>query len=296
MAQGYYYVPEQSKLPILMSMCVLILAAGAGTVIVFGSIFGILLLSLGMLAFLIMLAVWFAQVHYENTQGLYGPMLHRSYIWAMAWFICSEVFFFATFFGILFYMRSFVVPWLGGEGDKGISNILWQGFEAGWPLMENPDNSKFLAPHGNMAWPGFSALAGWLPLWNTLILVSSSVTCTIAHHGVEHDNRKKTILWLAITVALAVTFLFIQAYEYIHAYQDLGLTLNSGIYGTTFFMLTGFHGAHVTLGTIMLGTMLARAIKGHFSADNHFGFRATAWYWHFVDVVWVLLFIFVYIL
>jgi cytochrome c oxidase subunit 3 len=112
----------------------------------------------------------------------------------------------------------------------------------------------------------------------------------------KDDNRKKFNRWLGITVALGIFFLFLQAEEYIHAYQELGLTLESGIYGTTFFMLTGFHGMHVTLGTVMLLIQWLRGLKGHFTQDDQFGFEAASWYWHFVDVVWVGLFIFVYIL
>ena len=107
-------------------------------------------------------------------------------------------------------------------------------------------------------------------------------------------NRLQLISGLALTVALGVIFVGLQADEYAHAYNDLGLTLNSGIYGATFFLLTGFHGFHVTMGTIMLAVILARSIKGHFTPKNHFAFEAVAWYWHFVDVVWIGLFIFVY--
>ncbi len=135
-----------------------------------------------------------------------------------------------------------------------------------------------------------------LPLLNTILLVTSSVTVTIAHHGIKENNHKKLINWLALTVALGLGFLACQAYEYYHAYTEMGLTLNAGIYGTTFFMLTGFHGAHVTIGTIMLIIMLGRSVKGHFTPDDCFGFEASSWYWHFVDVVWLGLFLFVYIL
>ncbi|MFP5429094.1 MAG: cytochrome c oxidase subunit 3, partial [Gammaproteobacteria bacterium] len=123
-----------------------------------------------------------------------------------------------------------------------------------------------------------------------------SVTITIAHHALRKDHRGPLKLWLGLTIVLGLSFLALQAYEYYEAYTHLGLTLGSGIYGATFFMLTGFHGAHVTLGTLILIVMFCRVLRGHFNADKHFGFEAASWYWHFVDVVWVGLFIFVYVL
>ena len=133
-----------------------------------------------------------------------------------------------------------------------------------------------------------------VPALNTAILLTSGVTITIAHWGLLKNKRPQLILGLAATVALGVLFLYFQVEEYAHAMHDLNLTLASGIYGSTFYMLTGFHGAHVTLGTIMLFVILLRCIKGHFTPEHHFGFEAVAWYWHFVDVVWLGLFVFVY--
>jgi cytochrome c oxidase subunit 3 len=196
--------------------------------------------------------------------------------------------FFVAFFGALFYVRTLAVPWLGGEGEKGVSNMLWQGFEAQWPLLTTPDMEQF---------PGASAVIDpWhLPLINTAILISSSFTITLAHHALKAQRRSAIILWHGVTIVLGIIFLFFQATEYIEAYQELGLTLHSGIYGATFFILTGFHGLHVTLGTLMLIIIWLRVLKGHFTPDSHFGYEAVAWYWHFVDVVWVGLFLFVYV-
>jgi cytochrome c oxidase subunit 3 len=202
----------------------------------------------------------------------------------MMWFIFSEVMFFAAFFGALFYTRVLAVPWLGGEGTGAMTQaILWPDFEAVWPLTTTPDGTTT------------TAMGAWgLPAFNTFLLLTSSVTCTIAHHALVAGNRSKLIFWLGATLLLGYTFLACQVMEYKHAYADLGLTLESGIYGTTFFLLTGFHGLHVTLGATMLTVMFFRARKGHLTTDNHFAFEAAAWYWHFVDVVWIFLFIFVY--
>jgi cytochrome c oxidase subunit 3 len=167
--------------------------------------------------------------------------------------------------------------------------MLWEGFEATWPLINNPNPEAYPAPH--------SVIGAWgLPLVNTILLVTSSFTVTVAHHALKAGNRKKLKIWLGATIILALVFLMFQAEEYMHAYGELNLTLQSGIYGSTFFMLTGFHGAHVILGTVMLSVMFLRIQKGHFTADKHFGFEAASWYWHFVDVVWLGLFIFVYII
>ncbi|MBK1887365.1 MULTISPECIES: cytochrome c oxidase subunit 3 [Marinobacter] len=289
-----YYVPEQSKWPIIATVGLGVMLYGAASIMVAsnqgestGSAW--MIFWAGILVMIYMLFGWFGSVIKESRSGLYSPQMDRSFRWGMSWFIFSEVMFFAAFFGALFYARVFAVPWLGGEGDRGSSNMLWEGFQATWPLINNPDPEAYPAPK--------SVIGAWgLPLVNTILLVTSSFTITVAHHAIKADNRKKLKIWLGATIVLALVFLFFQAEEYMHAYQDLNLTLQSGIYGSTFFMLTGFHGFHVMLGTLMLIIMFMRIQKGHFTADNHFGFEATSWYWHFVDVVWLGLFVFVYVI
>ncbi len=293
--QGTYYVPEQSKLPIFASLGLFLTVFGAANWMN-GNDIGPSIFFCGSLLFAFVLWTWFSTVISENMAGMNDAQLKRSYVWGMGWFIFSEVMFFAAFFGALYYIRAFSVPWLGGEGDRGSSNMLWEGFEATWPLLTTPD----MAANGEAALvKGADKAMGWqgLPLYNTIILMTSSVTVHFAHTALKNDKRKAFNYWLGGTVALGIVFLILQVEEYIHAYQELGLTLETGVYGTTFFMLTGFHGAHVTLGTFMLLVMFLRSVlKGHFKTDDHFGFEAASWYWHFVDVVWVGLFIFVYIL
>ena len=232
---------------------------------------------------------WFGAVVREGRAGLYSAQMDRSFRWGMSWFIFSEVMFFLAFFGVLFYIRYWVGPWLDGEGDKGVSAMLWPNFEYSWPLLNNPDPRFYPAPSGTISPWG-------LPLINTILLVTSSFTLTWAHHALRKAHRKQLKLGLGITVLLGIAFLTLQIEEYIHAYTELGLTLGSGIYGATFFMLTGFHGAHVTMGAIILTVMLVRSFRGHFTPEQHFGFEAAAWYWHFVDVVWIGLFVFVYVI
>jgi cytochrome c oxidase subunit 3 len=289
-----YYVPHDSKLPIFASIGIFLTVFGMANIMVDmsagaeSSIGGYVLL-LGGLVMGGTLFAWFSKVIEENHAKLYSPQMNRSFVWGMSWFIFSEVMFFAAFFGALFYVRMFALPWIAGEGNRGPSDMLWPNFVAEWPLLNTPDPERFPGANQSMGWFG-------LPLINTVVLIASSFTVNIAHHAIKEDNRTKLVTWLAITCALGLFFLGLQVYEYIHAYRDLGLTLDAGIYGTTFFMLTGFHGAHVAIGTFMLIVMLGRAIKGHFRDDDCFGFEAAAWYWHFVDVVWIGLFIFVYIL
>ena len=127
------------------------------------------------------------------------------------------------------------------------------------------------------------------------MLGTSSFTVSLAHHALKAGKRLVLVGWMLASIIMGAIFIALQAFEYYEAYTHLGLTLNSGIYGSTFFLLTGFHGAHVTIGGIMLTVMLIRILRGHFSKEDHFGFEAASWYWHFVDVVWVLLFLFVYI-
>ena len=296
-----YYIPHTGWFPVWLagSTCMMVVGLASYLNALKADEGGTLLFFyLGFAGLAIVLFQWFAKVISENTQGLVSGQLKKSYVWGMGWFIFSEVMFFAAFFGALFYARTLSVAWLGGEGDKGITGeYLWPEFSPEWPVMSNPDNSLFTPPGESMAPPSsFGAWVKYLPFWNTLVLLSSSVTVHFAHTSLKNDNRKGFMGWLGLTVLLGVIFLILQVAEYIEAYGHLGLTLDSGIYGSTFFVLTGFHGFHVTLGTFMLLVQLIRAKRGHFSHDDCFGFEASSWYWHFVDVVWVGLFFFVYIL
>jgi len=183
------------------------------------------------------------------------------------------------------------VPWLGGDSVTNI--FLWPDFQAVWPLLTTPDMSVTGLESKYMAIK--EVIPAWgIPAWNTAILLSSGATVTFAHWALKKGNRSALCWWLAATVLLGFIFVYLQASEYGHAYHELDLTLKSGVYGSTFFMLTGFHGFHVTMGATMLLVILIRSTKGHFSAHNHFAFEAVAWYWHFVDVVWLGLFVFVY--
>ena len=282
MSQQAYYVPESSKLPFAMAISLLVFIIGAAkTVIDAGTdsnSYMILLLSFAMIW--VTMYFWFKQTIIENQAGLNNPMLKDSYVYGMAWFIFSEVMFFFAFFFALAYIRNFAVPWLGGEGEKGLANMLWPGFEASWPLMITPDQAVFAGPEKDMslatayASGGLGGVLGWLPLWNTVLLLTSSLTVHIAHLGLKNGNRKQFNLWLGATLVLGYAFVVVQGIEYYEAYTHYGLTLNTGIYGTTFFMLTGFHGFHVCLGAIILTIMLFRSLKGQFSSDDLLGFEA----------------------
>jgi len=294
-----YYVPEQSKLPLFTALAMFLTVFGLGSWFN-GVDSGPLIFAAGFLLMAGVMYSWFSTVIRENMAGLNNAQLKRSYVWGMGWFIFSEVMFFSAFFGALFYVRNLALPHLG-EGPT--SELLWNGFKADWPLMTTPDmmvkgdDAKHLGPAENMSYPGFTGLFSWLPFWNTVILLTSSFTVHFAHTALKKGNKKLFNIWLGVTVFLGICFLILQVEEYIHAYQELGLTLSSGIYGATFFMLTGFHGAHVTMGTFILLVMLLRSVlKGHFNHHDCFGFEAASWYWHFVDVVWLGLFIFVYLL
>lgn len=294
MSTQSYYVPDQSRWPILASMALFLMAFGAGNMINAlsagdGGGAGLVMLLAGALGMGMILVGWFGNVIKESHSGLYSQQMDRSFRWGMSWFIFSEIMFFAAFFGTLFYVRNLAVPWLGGEGDKGVSNMLWQEFSSQWPLLSTPDPQLYPGPQ--------AVIDPWhIPLLNTILLISSSFTVTLAHKALKLGARSRVVFWLAATILLGVIFLYFQAYEYAEAYNELGLTLHSGIYGATFFILTGFHGLHVTMGTVMLIIIWLRVLKGHFSEEKHFAFEAVSWYWHFVDVVWVGLFLFVYIL
>ncbi|MDP1559534.1 MAG: cytochrome c oxidase subunit 3 [Nitrosomonas sp.] len=277
---GHYYVPAPSGWPIVGSTALLFMAFGAALTMNKMEL-GYGLLAVGFAILIYMLFGWFGTVARESESGKFNAAVDRSFRWGMGWFILTEVMFFAAFFGALFYMRVFSLPWLG-DADH---SLLWPDFVAEWPTA-GPGTHEQFTPMG--AWG--------LPAINTLLLLTSGVTCTLAHWALQAGKRESLKMWLLATIFLGVLFLGLQIYEYGHAYADLNLKLTSGAYGSTFFMLTGFHGFHVTLGAIMLTVIYFRCAAGHFTPEKHFGFEGVAWYWHFVDVVWLGLFIFVYLM
>ena len=281
-SNGGYYLPAPSHWPIVGSVGMFLMLFGFASFL-HGS--SALVMSAGAVIIVVMLFGWFGTVINESLSGKYNSQVDTSFRMGMAWFIFSEVMFFAAFFGVLFYARMWSIPWLAGGSNNVMTNeLLWPGFEAVWPTNGPGDlggDYQYMGPWG-------------IPAINTLLLLSSGVTITWAHWGLKKEDRTQLILGLMATVALGVVFLGFQAYEYYHAYTDLNLKLTTGMYGSTFFMLTGFHGMHVTLGVTMLFVILIRSMKGHFTEENHFAFEAVAWYCHFVDVVCLGLFVFVY--
>ncbi|WP_372880244.1 cytochrome c oxidase subunit 3 [Psychromonas sp.] len=283
-----YYVPAQSYWPIIGAVGLFFIAAGAGlTVMQIGKqgTSGFYLLMAGFAVLFLMLFGWIKNVIHESKTGLYSRQMDLSFRQSMWWFIFSEVMFFLAFFGVLFYARMLSVPWLGGAGNNAMTNeLLWPDFQAVWPLIKTPSGETTQA----MGWFG-------LPLLNTFILLASSVTLHFAHHALLVGKRPLLKALMVITVFLGICFLYFQVVEYSHAYRELDLTLASGIYANTFYLLTGFHGMHVTLGALLLFIVTMRIFKGHFTKGSHFAFQAAAWYWHFVDLVWLCLFFFVYV-
>jgi len=275
----YYFVPNPSKWPVLAGLSLLVTMAGASAW-VNGVSWGKPVNLVGILSLIAVLYYWFGDAIAESEGGLYNARIDTSYRWSMSWFIFSEVMFFAAFFGALFYARSISMPWLADLDHK----VLWPDFAANWGTG---------GPAGVV--DAFQTMGPFpVPTINTALLLTSGVTLTISHHALREGNRSKTAIWLFATILLGAIFMGFQAYEYMHAYSELNLKLTSGIYGSTFFMLTGFHGFHVTMGAIMLSVVLYRVLKGHFTPEHHFAFEGAAWYWHFVDVVWLGLYVVVY--
>ncbi len=279
-----YYIPHGSHWPVVGSLGLLTMMVGVSTWLN-GADTGFWVMLAGVAIIIFMVAGWFGTVIGENQRGIYNAQVGTSFRMGMFWFIFSEVMFFAVFFGALFYARNMSIPWLGGDSNSFFTNLLlWTGYESTWP-SNGPANVggdyEIMGPFG-------------LPLINTAILLTSSVTVTIAHHALLAGNRSILKVFLAATFLLGFLFVYLQAVEYIEAYEHMNLKLTTGIYGSTFFMLTGFHGLHVTLGGIMLTIIWLRVMNGHFTPDKHFAFEAVARYWHFVDVVWVALYVFVY--
>ncbi len=285
-AHSAYYVPTPSHWPLVGSVGLTTTLVGAASWL-HADWYGPYIFTLGLCILFGMMFGWFGQVIYENQKGSYNLQVDRSFRWGMCWFIFSEVCFFGGFFGALFFSRYYIVPELAGEIHPITHVTLWPDFKAAWPLLINPNNSTFVGAYEAMGAWGLAAI-------NTVILLTSGVTITWAHWALKLNKRGQLKLGLFCTVVLGIAFLCLQAHEYYDAYTAMNLTLDAGIYGTTFFMLTGFHGLHVTIGTIMLIVILKRSIDGHFTPERHFAFEAVAWYWHFVDFVWLFLFIFVY--
>ena len=283
--QPYYFVPAPSRHPVMVSIGLFFVILGAGQWIN-GHGWGAYSLLAGFLLFAFVLQQWFRQAIAESEAGQNSDRIDVSFRWSMSWFIFSEVMFFGAFFGALYWTRLHALPSLGSLENA----VLWPDFRAIWP-------SSGVGVTGSPAGivEPFTTMGPWpLPTINTLLLLTSGVTLTIAHHALIAGHRAKTIAFMWITVLLGVTFLFVQGYEYAHAYSDLNLKLSSGAYGSTFFMLTGFHGFHVFVGMLMLLFITLRLQRGHFTPQRHFGFEGAAWYWHFVDVVWLGLYIVVY--
>lgn len=285
-AEQNYFIPEPSRWPVVAVVGLFLTTLGLA--LWMNDIgFGPVSVAIGMAVITYLFFGWFGDVIDESLSKKYNASVDRSFRQGMFWFITSEVFFFITFFACLYYFRNISLPSLGGEGHLATSNILWEGFKYSWPVVNLPDVTNYtqlIEPMG----------AGGIPAYNTIILLSSGVTLTWAHWGLKKKNKSQLMMGMVSTITLGLLFFALQAYEYYHAYAELGLTLNSGIYGSTFYMLTGFHGFHVTLGTIMLIVITVRCAKDHFTYENHFAFEGVAWYWHFVDVVWLGLYVFVY--
>ena len=284
-ASPYYFVPSPSRHPAMAALGLFFVILGAGQWIN-GVDWGKYSLAFGMVWFLGVLYQWFSQAIGESEDGQYGHKVDLSFRWSMSWFIFSEVMFFGAFFTALWWVRSHSVPDLGSAE----SAILWPGFKAVWPTLA----AGVTASPAGIVEPFTTMTPFWLPTINTALLLSSAVTLTIAHHALIDGKRGRTIAWMWLTVSLGLVFLLVQGYEYFHAYQALNLKLTSGVYGSTFFLLTGFHGFHVFVGLLMLLSMTLRLQKGHFTPGRHFGFEGAAWYWHFVDFVWLGLYVLVY--
>jgi len=281
----YYFVPAPSRHPVMAATGLFFVILGAGQW-VNGHDWGKYSLLGGLLWLFFVLRQWFGQAISESEGGLYSKRIDVSFRWSMGWFIFSEVMFFGAFFGALFWARAHSVPNLGSLDNA----ILWPDFKALWPSVAAGATAS---PAGTVE--AFRTMGPWpIPTINTALLLSSGVTLTIAHHALVANQRARCIAFMWITVLLGLTFIGFQAFEYHHAYTELNLKLSSGIYGSTFFMLTGFHGFHVFVGMLMLLFITLRLMKGHFTPDHHFGFEGAAWYWHFVDVVWLGLYLIVY--
>ncbi len=284
-AQPHYFVPGPSRHPAMAALGLFFVILGAGQW-VNDVEWGKYSLAFGLLWFVVVLFQWFGDAVGESEAGQYGHKIDLSFRWSMSWFIFSEVMFFGAFFTALWWARGHSIPALGNIDNA----LVWPNFKAVWPSLA----AGVTGSPAGIVEPFTTMTPFWLPTINTALLLSSGVTLTIAHHALIAGQRPKTIAFMWATVLLGIVFLSVQGYEYYHAYHELNLKLTSGVYGSTFYMLTGFHGFHVFIGMLMLLFITLRLQKGHFTSERHFGFEGAAWYWHFVDVVWLGLYVLVY--
>ena len=265
-----------------VGVVVLMRSLGAGTGL-FG-ISGSWLFMVGLAIVLLTMTLWWRDVIVEANGGDHTAVVRLHLRYGMIMFIASEVMFFVAWFWAYFDASLFPAPVYSINGDTAsVVGMIERAAATGgvWPPKPTADHTFT------------STFDPWgLPLVNTLILLLSGTTVTMAHHALLENNRKGLVRGLAATVVLGLLFTALQAYEYGHA----AFTYGGHIYGSTFFMATGFHGAHVIIGTIFLAVCLVRAIRGAFTPQQHFGFEAAAWYWHFVDVVWLFLFACIYVI
>ena len=284
-ATPYYYVPAESSHPVMAAIGLFFMILGAGTWINAHE-WGMYSLFFGLIWWLSILFFWFRDAARESEAGLNSRKIDLSYRWSMSWFIFSEVMFFGAFFTALWWARVHSVPALGSLSNE----LLWPNFQAVWPSVA----AGATASPAGIVEPFKTVGPFWLPTINTALLLTSGVTLTIAHHALQVNNRARCISFMWMTVILGFVFLCVQGYEYHHLYTEYNLKLNSGVFGSTFYMLTGFHGFHVLVGMLMLLFITLRLMRGHFTPTHHFGFEGAAWYWHFVDVVWLGLYVLVY--
>lgn len=259
-----YHLVDPSPWPVVGSLAVLVAAVGA---IQYMHADNIWLLLIGLAGIAYTMTAWWRDVVREANGGDHTPVVQMHLRYGMILFIVSEVMFFVAWFWAYFNASLF---------PDGIREVMRTDLLGGvWPPA------------------GIETFNPWdLPLINTLILLTSGTTVTWAHHALLHGDRKGLVRGLALTVALGLAFTGFQAYEYSHA----TFGFSGHVYGATFFMATGFHGFHVIVGTIFLAVCLLRAVQGDFTPKQHFGFEAAAWYWHFVDVVWLFLFVVIYVI
>jgi cytochrome c oxidase subunit 3 len=297
-----YHLVNPSPWPLTSSLSALVMAIGA---IVWmrsmndgAGLFGLngpYLFAAGLLGVAASAFFWWRDVIREGVRGDHTPVVQLHFRYGMILFIASEVMFFVAWFWAYFDASLFPAGVHELLNSTDVVGMVTRDQLTGghWPPVA-VDGTGVTIPASGAPTPGVfeHTFDPWhIPLLNTLILLTSGVTVTWAHHALLHDNRRSMIIALVLTVALGMTFTFFQGYEYMHA----AFSYAGHIYGSTFFMATGFHGAHVIIGTIFLLVCLFRAMGGAFTPKAHFGFEAAAWYWHFVDVVWLFLFACIYV-
>jgi cytochrome c oxidase subunit 3 len=290
MAQGSYYVPEKSSLPIVNALGMFFF--GLGSIEVMTSLHtGMILLGIGSLILVVNMVMWFCAIIRENQTGKHDVQMYQTYVWGMFWFLVAQAFFVLLFLGAMFYIRTFTLNWLAGHGpyEYQLTHLLmWPDFHYHWPLLQNPNPTEFIGPRA-------AAPINVLSIMSLIPMALAAIFVYTAQESVKVTKRARLIWSLAIVNLAGIVFGIIHGYGMYVAIVYYRITLVSGIYGSLFFMVNFVLWLNLLVALIFSIVVMVRAMRGHFNSQNDFSINAAAWLWYFLLGAWLLIFLYVYL-